>query len=291
VEETQPAAGEQGIDGDAAAAAGQRRLTALVVDWGGVLTDPLDAAMTSWATSDGVDFAHFAEVMRDWVGGTGSGPVASGGSGDAAVAAAATGGSGDAAGGGGRAGGAGGEVPSAAVLDELEEAARRGLVPASPVHLLERGEISIQDFERQLAAALAERGSAVDPEGLLGRVLGGLAELRDDMLGLVRRARHSGLRTALLSNSWGEDAYPEEQWEGAFDVVVISGRVGMRKPEEAIFRHTASLLGVPAEECVMVDDLAGNIRGAVATGMVGVLHTSYERTAEELEILFDRKLR
>jgi HAD superfamily hydrolase (TIGR01509 family) len=267
--------GEQG----GAAGAGQRRLAALIVDWGGVLTDPLDTAMTSWATSDGVDFAHFAEVMHDWVGVSGSGPVASGGSGDAAVASAAEAGAGD------------GEVPSAAVLNELEEGVRRGLVPASPVHLLERGEISIQDFERRLAAALAERGSEVDPEGLLSRVLGGLAELRDDMLGLVRRARHSGLRTALLSNSWGDEAYPEEQWEGAFDVVVISGRVGMRKPEEAIFRHTASLLGVPEEQCVMVDDLAGNIRGAVATGMVGVLHTSYEQTAEELEILFDRKLR
>jgi HAD superfamily hydrolase (TIGR01509 family) len=111
------------------------------------------------------------------------------------------------------------------------------------------------------------------------------------MLGLVRRARHSGLRTALLSNSWGDENYPEAQWEGAFDVVVISGRVGMRKPEAEIFRHTADLLGVPPEECVMVDDLAGNIHGAVASGMVGVLHKSYEETAEELEILFDRRLR
>jgi HAD superfamily hydrolase (TIGR01509 family) len=130
----------------------------------------------------------------------------------------------------------------------------------------------------------------VQAEGLLTRVLSGLAELRDDMLGLVRRARHSGIRTALLSNSWG-DHYPEEEWEGAFDVVVISGRVGMRKPDADIFRHTADLLGVPVDECVMVDDLAGNIRGAVAAGMVGVLHKSYEDTAEELEILFDRRLR
>jgi epoxide hydrolase-like predicted phosphatase len=177
------------------------------------------------------------------------------------------------------------------VLAELEDAARRGLVPESPVHALERGEISIEEFERRLAEALGERGSSVDPQGLLGRVLGGLAELRDDMLGLVRRARHSGLRTALLSNSWGESNYPETQWEGAFDVVVISGRVGMRKPEAQIFHHTADLLGVDPAECVMVDDLAGNIRGAVAAGMVGVLHKSYEETAEELEILFDRKLR
>jgi HAD superfamily hydrolase (TIGR01509 family) len=272
-------------------------LSALIVDWGGVLTDPLDTAMTSWATSDGVDFAHFAEVMGEWVGSSGSGPVASGGRGDDAGPGSADlsrpGGSAETPGGAaaGANGAAGGGTPSPAVVAELENAARLGLVPASPVHLLERGEITVHDFERQLAAALGERGSQVDPEGLLGRLLGGLAELRDDMLGLVRRARHSGIKTALLSNSWGDATYPEEEWEGAFDVVVISGRVGMRKPEEAIFRHAASLLAVPTDECVMVDDLAANIRGAVATGMVGVLHTSYEETAEELEILFDRKLR
>jgi putative hydrolase of the HAD superfamily len=263
------------VDGAPAAQdAGTRTLTALIVDWGGVLTDPLDTAMTTWARADGVDFAHFADVMKAWIGASGSGPVASGG-----------------------AGGPDGETVRAdagtdpRVLSELEDAARLGLVPSSPVHALERGEISIQEFEHRLAAALKERGSVVEPEGLLGRVLGGLAELRDDMLGLVRRARHSGLRTALLSNSWGDENYPEEEWEGAFDVVVISGRVGMRKPEAEIFLHTAHLLGVPPEQCVMVDDLAGNIRGAVDAGMVGVLHKTYEETAEELEILFDRTLR
>ena len=38
------------------------------------------------------------------------------------------------------------------MLAQLEDAARRGLVPASPVHALERGEIGIQDFERLLPA-------------------------------------------------------------------------------------------------------------------------------------------
>jgi HAD superfamily hydrolase (TIGR01509 family) len=379
------------VDGSDAAAlhdGGARRLSALIVDWGGVLTSPLDSAMTTWASQEGIDFAHFADVMRTWVGGSGPGPVASGGGGGVpAAGGAGTGGAGatdadgvdadgvdadgagesdtegadpdgagagetaaqgvdpdgaaadetdaegvDAGGAGAGegdaesvdAGGAGvpdgdaprvdagtdaggpsgrrpdplaavGEVPrdpasDPAVLAELEDAARRGLVPASPVHALERGEIRIEDFERLLAAALGERGSVVQAEGLLTRVLSGLAELRDDMLGLVRRARHAGIRTALLSNSWGEH-YPEEEWEGAFDVVVISGRVGMRKPEAEIFRHTADLLGVPVDECVMVDDLAANIHGAVAAGMVGVLHKSYEITAEELEILFDRRLR
>jgi len=281
------------------------RLTALIVDWGGVLTAPLDGAMTSWAEQDGVDFTHFTDVMRHWVGAQGPGPVASGGAGEE------PGPEGEEPGPEGEEPGPEreepsverdeprregneprpeGERPSSDVLAELEAAARHGLVPASPVHALERGEMTVEEFERQLAQALAERGSPVSPEGLLGRLLGGLAELHDDMLGLVRRARRHGIHTALLSNSWG-DHYPEHAWEGAFDAVIISGRVGMRKPDTEIYRHTANALGVPPQQCVMVDDLAHNVRGAVEAGMVGVLHRSYEETVMELEALFDRPLR
>jgi len=155
----------------------------------------------------------------------------------------------------------------------------------SPTHRLERGELHPSEFERLLAAELAGRGSAVDAQGLLERMLGGLAVLEDDMIGLVRRARAAGIRTALLSNSWG-DHYPEALWDGLFDAVVISGRVGMRKPERKIFEHTAALLDLPLEQCVMVDDLAPNIRAAVDAGMVGVLHRSYDETVLELEAVF-----
>ena len=42
------------------------RLRGLIVDWGGVLTVPLDQAMSRWADSDGVQFEHFREVLRGW---------------------------------------------------------------------------------------------------------------------------------------------------------------------------------------------------------------------------------
>ena len=142
-----------------------------------------------------------------------------------------------------------------------------------------------EDFERALAGELARRGSPVSAAGLLRRMLGGLEKLEDDMLGLVRRARGLGVRTALLSNSWGNH-YPDELWEGLFDAVVISGRVGMRKPEPEIFRHTCALLGLPAERCVMVDDLPHNITGAADVGLLGVLHHSYPETLAELEVVF-----
>ena len=110
------------------------------------------------------------------------------------------------------------------------------------------------------------------------------------MFDVVRRARRHGIRTGLLSNSWG-NAYPRHEWDGLFDAVVISGEVGMRKPEPGIYRHTADLLGVEAVRCVFVDDLSPNVSGAANVGMVGVRHIAPEQTIDELEALFGLALR
>jgi len=159
----------------------------------------------------------------------------------------------------------------------------------NPIHALERGEMTVPDFEQRLAAALTERtGRPLDPEGLLHRMFEKF-EHAPDMSALVRRARESGLRTGLLSNSWGND-YPRDGWDEMFDVVVISGEVGMRKPEPRIFEHTLGLIGLEAAECVFVDDIRHNVDAAVAVGMVAVLHRSYDETRAELETLFGRDL-
>ena len=102
------------------------------------------------------------------------------------------------------------------------------------------------------------------------------------MNALVLRAHVMGIPTALLSNSWGNE-YPRELWAGMFDAVLISGEVGLRKPEPEIYLLTAERLGLTPEDCVFVDDLKINVRGAVAVGMVGIHHKTYESTLLELE--------
>jgi putative hydrolase of the HAD superfamily len=106
----------------------------------------------------------------------------------------------------------------------------------------------------------------------------------------VKHAKRAGFATALLSNSWGND-YPRDEWDVMFDVVVISGEVGMRKPEHEIFTLTADKLGVPPAQCVFVDDLLPNITAAAEVGMTGVHHISQHQTVEELETLFEVPLR
>src|SRR5580704_14360872 len=151
----------------------------------------------------------------------------------------------------------------------------------NPVHALERGECTNEEFEAALAAQLTHvDGRPVVPDGLLARMFAA-GTLENAMLDLIRALRQAGLRTALLSNSWGDD-YRRDLFPELFDVVVISAEVGMRKPEERIFRHTAELMGLEPEECVFIDDVAANIAAAEAIGLIGVHHREPGPTALRL---------
>ncbi len=159
----------------------------------------------------------------------------------------------------------------------------------NPIHALERGEMEIADFESQLAAEMSLRtGRSYRGEGFLDAMFAAL-EGAHDMVGLVRRAHEAGIRTGLLSNSWG-NSYPRDGWDEMFDVVVISGEVGMRKPERRIFEHTLDLMGLDGTQCVFVDDLRHNIVAAKDLGIIGVHHRAYDTTAAELDALFGLSL-
>ena len=106
------------------------------------------------------------------------------------------------------------------------------------------------------------------------------------MYEIIRTLRTAGFSTALLSNSWGGDEYPRADFPALFDAVVISGEVGMRKPEPGIFLHAAEALGLDPRECAFVDDVAANVAAAAACGMTGVLHTEPSATAAALAGLF-----
>jgi epoxide hydrolase-like predicted phosphatase len=152
---------------------------------------------------------------------------------------------------------------------------------SNPIHALERGECSNDEFEQALARELVlENGGPVAGPGLLARMFAGQT-LDDAMLALFRKLKAGGVPTGLLSNSWG-GGYPRDLFPDMFDAVVISAEVGMRKPEPRIFLHTAELLGVPPQECVFIDDIQANITAAEQIGFTGVLHNGAGDTAQQV---------
>ena len=110
---------------------------------------------------------------------------------------------------------------------------------------------------------------------------GGVLTDGADVVDLARRARAAGHPTALVSDA---HAVPDDV-AALFDVLVLGSSVGARKPDPEVYRRTAALLGLEPEDCVVVDDLAGNVRGARAAGAIAVLHADPEVTVAEVEIL------
>ena len=149
---------------------------------------------------------------------------------------------------------------------------------------LERGAVSDDEFEQDFGELLG-----VEPRGLIERLFAGLGP-EQEMIDAVQRARTGGIRTGLISNSWGTGIYERAPME-IFDATVISGDVGLHKPQPEIYRLGAERIGVDPERCVFVDDLRENIAGAEAVGMLGILHRAPSETIAKLERALGVRLR
>lgn len=108
---------------------------------------------------------------------------------------------------------------------------------------------------------------------------------------LIAAVKEKGIAVGILSNEEGDGEAAEKirEWEfnGVVDAVVLSGEIGAEKPERAAFQAAADAVGVDLNECVMIDDDIMNVRAAVEYDMIGILHTAIDRTAVEIQSLFD----
>jgi epoxide hydrolase-like predicted phosphatase len=140
----------------------------------------------------------------------------------------------------------------------------------------ECGRLLDEDFEQRLGALLG-----VGHAGLIARLFGA-AGANHELLDAVAGYRKAGVRTGLLSNSWGPTSYPADQLPRLFDVLVISGEQGIRKPEPAIYALAIERMGRPADQLVFVDDLRGNLKPARALGVHTIHHVDTATTLAEL---------
>jgi epoxide hydrolase-like predicted phosphatase len=150
---------------------------------------------------------------------------------------------------------------------------------------LETGKLDERDFEAQFAAMLG-----VEPDGLIDGLFAGVTP-DTAMLDAVRIAHDSGVRTGLISNSWGVHRYPHDIISQIFDGVVISAEEGIRKPARRMYELGAERAGVAPAQAVYVDDLPFNLTPAEELGMAVIHHTSAETTIPALERLLGIPLR
>jgi putative hydrolase of the HAD superfamily len=159
----------------------------------------------------------------------------------------------------------------AAALDAAQPAAWRRYE-----HVVKDGghEAPWQIFMRTL---LEGAGVAADTANALALWLWGEQPTRNlwrrpiaGMFELAAELAARGVPVGILSNSEGKlaELVAEIGWSRPFSVIVDSGKLGVAKPEPAIFEHAARALGVAVGEVVHVgDSRTADIDGARAVGM------------------------
>ncbi|WP_114194848.1 glucose-1-phosphatase [Edaphovirga cremea] len=135
----------------------------------------------------------------------------------------------------------------------------------------ERGEISDEDFANQLCD---EMGIALSFEQFAAGWQALFIGLRPEVIAIMQRLRSEGHRVVVLSNTnrlhteyWPEN-YPEVA--AAADYMYLSQDIGMRKPEEGVFKYVLNREGIPAQQAVFFDDVAINVEAARKLGIEAV---------------------
>jgi FMN phosphatase YigB (HAD superfamily) len=72
---------------------------------------------------------------------------------------------------------------------------------------------------------------------------------------------------------------------GHFREIYLSSTIGLRKPDQAAYDHVVGAIGVPASRIVFFDDLAANIEGARASGLMAVHVISSDDVTEAFAAL------
>jgi putative hydrolase of the HAD superfamily len=172
--------------------------------------------------------------------------------------------------------------------DEVKRAFRERPQALALLRRLEAGELTEDEFAPLFGPIIGVHADRT--AGLVDRLFAGM-QPEEPMIEALRRARASGVRTGLISNSWGRGRYDRESFGELFDAVVISGEVGLYKPQPEIFLLGAERIGLDPPECVFVDDLRENCAGAEAVGMTAVLHRGADESLAQLEELLGVGLR
>ena len=105
--------------------------------------------------------------------------------------------------------------------------------------------------------------------------------------------RATGIRLVALTN-WSAETFPvaRERFDflAWFEGIVVSGEVGVNKPDPRIFEHLLERFGIEPAEALFIDDSPANIDTATALGFRAIRFTdaaALRRELIRLELLAD----
>jgi 2-haloacid dehalogenase len=114
-------------------------------------------------------------------------------------------------------------------------------------------------------------------ESIVGPIEGSVA--------ILHELKKDGYSLYGLSN-WSAETFPKAfnkyDFFKVFDGIIISGDVKVVKPDPAIFEILLKMVGLPASDCLLIDDSSANIISAHKLGFASILYRSPSQLKHEL---------
>ena len=157
----------------------------------------------------------------------------------------------------------------------------------------ERSDIDLATFDEAFACESAALGHAVRGREVIALLGGTIRPQMVQALRVLRERMKIGLITNNVASPGAENADPagRDAVLPLFHRVIESAKLGLRKPDPAIYRLMCDELSVPPGHCVFLDDLGVNLKPAREMGMRTIKVEDPDRALAELEALVGIPLR
>ncbi len=163
---------------------------------------------------------------------------------------------------------------------------------------LESSEISVDRFDELFAEEARDKGHDVRGKQVLELLSG---DIRPEMVTALKRIKDNYAVGCITNNvNTGEGpgmarsankANAISEIMSLFEIVIESSKVGIRKPNPAIYELACEKMGIKPEEAVYLDDLGINLKPARALGMTTIKVLNADQALKELEQYLSLTLR
>ncbi len=143
----------------------------------------------------------------------------------------------------------------------------------------DRGALNGDTYWRRVAELLHYELNPQQHEALLQADIALWTQPNQPMIAWAAALQAAGVRTGILSNlgdAMERGVLAQLPWMADFAHSTFSHRLGIAKPDPAIYLHAAQGLRVVPEAVLFVDDRADNIAAAREVGMQAIQYTSHE---------------
>ena len=95
------------------------------------------------------------------------------------------------------------------------------------------------------------------------------------LMEVIKQLKEQGVKTGVISNvgiGFMEHVFVEYDRHEYFDAFILSGEIGIIKPDRRIYEIASERLDVNANQCMFFDDSPKNVEGAQNAGMHATLY-------------------